>query len=333
MDKKGFISISVIYTLFILFIVLLLSILVGFINTRILLKIAKGDTNEILADSEDNRQIGIVCKSQPMGACFSSYSNLDYTLVLHDGNLDYATEDHVDYEAGDDAYRYSGGSPFNYVCFGTDTSPCPENNLYRIISITDNKIKIIKDTPLGTKQQWNNTAKNYFPESFIYTYLNGTFLDTFDTTWQQKIANSTWNIGGLSDSHALTGSAKDAYNYEYGDNKTDSTYNAKVGLMNLTDYFYAASPEHWTKNGNNYSSAKNDNWLAGNEEYLLTKFNGVSADSGVTNETQVYKIMSNGQVSKANVMDSFNIRPCFVLYYQVSLVSGIGSKDDPFIIN
>lgn len=333
MDKKGFISISVIYTLFILFIVLLLSILVGFINTRILLKIAKGDTNEILVDSEDNRQIGIVCKSQPMGACFSSYSNLDYTLVLHDGELDYATQSNFESEAGDNAYRYSGGSPFNYVCFGTDASPCPENNLYRIISITDKKIKIIKDTPLSTDQQWNSSENNYYPSSSIYHYLNGAFLGSIDSAWQQKIANSTWNIGGLAESHALNSNAKEVFKYEYGDSKTDITYEAKVGLMNLTDYFYASSPEHWTKSGTNYSDAKNDNWLAGNEEYLLTKFNGVSADTGATDETQVYKIMSNGQVSKVNVTNSLKIRPCFVLYYQVSLVSGIGSKDDPFIIN
>ena len=39
--------------------------------------------------------------------------------------------------AGDNSYRYAGASDAvnNYVCFGSTTSPCPTDNLYRIIGV------------------------------------------------------------------------------------------------------------------------------------------------------------------------------------------------------
>ena len=41
--------------------------------------------------------------------------------------------------AGDNSYRYAGANPNNYVCFGSDASTCPSDNLYRIIGILEMK--------------------------------------------------------------------------------------------------------------------------------------------------------------------------------------------------
>lgn len=50
--------------------------------------------------------------------------------------------------AGDNSYRYAGSSDTtnNYVCFGSTESPCPTNNLYRIIGVFDRQVKLIKAT-------------------------------------------------------------------------------------------------------------------------------------------------------------------------------------------
>ena len=48
--------------------------------------------------------------------------------------------------AGDSSYRYSGANPNNYVCFGSDEVTCPEDNLYRIIGVFGNQVKLIKAT-------------------------------------------------------------------------------------------------------------------------------------------------------------------------------------------
>ena len=48
--------------------------------------------------------------------------------------------------AGDNSYRYAGANPNNFVCFGSDATPCPEDNLYRIIGVFGNQVKLIKAT-------------------------------------------------------------------------------------------------------------------------------------------------------------------------------------------
>ena len=50
--------------------------------------------------------------------------------------------------AGDNSYRYAGSSDTtnNYVCFASMASPCPEDNLYRIIGVFDGQVKLIKAT-------------------------------------------------------------------------------------------------------------------------------------------------------------------------------------------
>ena len=73
--------------------------------------------------------------------------------------------------AGDNSYRYAGANPNNYVCFGSNASPCPENNLYRIIGVFEDNVKLIKSTIaksdlLGTdggyysdtKYKWSNLS-------------------------------------------------------------------------------------------------------------------------------------------------------------------------------
>ena len=46
--------------------------------------------------------------------------------------------------AGDNSYRYAGANPNNYVCFGSNASTCSENNLYRIIGVFGDNVKLIK---------------------------------------------------------------------------------------------------------------------------------------------------------------------------------------------
>lgn len=57
-------------------------------------------------------------------------------IYYHDSNLVNGT--------GDNSYRYSGTTTDainNYVCFGSDASACPDDNLYRIIGVFDERVK------------------------------------------------------------------------------------------------------------------------------------------------------------------------------------------------
>ena len=55
----------------------------------------------------------------------------------------------------------------NFVCFGTDASPCPTENLYRIIGVFNNQVKLVKwdyakSSLLGTDGDFSQEYSNYF---------------------------------------------------------------------------------------------------------------------------------------------------------------------------
>ena len=113
-------------------------------------------------------------------------------LYYHDGVGSYTN---ADQEAGDNSYRYSGASPNNYVCFGSDAATCPDEYLYRIIGVFDEdsdgkyNVKLIKSdyttsAMLGTDSR--DYYGNYASSASAYTYYKGS-MDT------RTIAGYRWN--------------------------------------------------------------------------------------------------------------------------------------------
>ena len=206
-------------------------------------------------------------------------------LYYHDGQGSYTN---ADQEAGDNSYRYAGANPNNYVCFGSTASVCPLDNLYRIIGVFGNEVKLIKyDYPTtnetGTNGAYFNTYSNYLGSSRYYkgsqnmslvgvyqwntngnntwstsqlniTNLNNVFLNSLSEVWKNRIVNYTWYVGGYSTQYAII---KEFYNAEsYG-----TTWIGKIGLMYVSDYGYAASPDYWATYIALYSNARSSNWI------------------------------------------------------------------------
>ncbi len=103
--------------------------------------------------------------------------------------------------AGDNSYRYSGANPNNYICFGSDENYCPTDNLYRIIGIFENNIKLIKNISIGNFI-WNSELDNtWLPSKEIYpdikNTVNSTFLSDLDHKWLNIIKEHEWHVGGM----------------------------------------------------------------------------------------------------------------------------------------
>jgi len=306
----------------------------------------------------------------------------DTTLYLHSdtatGNNETSIENWTDSEAGnanDGAYRYSGpdASVNNYVCFGTsDKDTCIDDTsdngnskyLFRIISIEEDNVKIIKALPLyntatrGEFFSWDykgstdsSTYSNSWSKpSTLKEYLNtGTstranyssnypdtgYLQSWSSDWQNKIATGkTWYIGGYS---TMSVKAKTFYNAEHGTcssgtcpGTTDTS--TTVGLMNVYDYGYAASPSSWARGtlSNYYKTSINaSNWL-----YRSTN---CSSEWTITpNSSSAYKVFnvnaSGGIVGSSGAFSGYAVRPVFYLASSVNYVSGTGASDDPYII-
>ena len=252
----------------------------------------------------------------------------------------------------------------NFVCFGSDASTCPTENLYRIIGVFNNQVKLIKydyakSSLLGTDGDfsqeysyywsgeqgespssnslyyWNNdTQTNTWSESNLNKInLNTNFVNNIGTIWAKKIATTTWKVGGGSWSNIVTSVPKTAYQNEVGSSASSTTVDKKIGLMYVTDYYYSASPSAWTLVGYNSSDAtkdyrfsKGENWLyGGGWEWTISR------DSDRSD--LAFLVNLNGRVLDSYVSNFNGARPSFSLLSSTTYVSGSGSMSDPIRIN
>ncbi|MBE6140404.1 MAG: hypothetical protein E7172_02585 [Firmicutes bacterium] len=184
-------------------------------------------------------------------------------------------------------------------------------------------------------------------------YLN--YLDKNNTKWRNMIAITEWQQAGMTLSDGYCSNAKNAYDYELGVNKVIGTFvndcdgfgsgtttctynattNAKVGLMYVSEYYYAASPTYWSYSGynecsnsyGNYSATEYDNWIyMGDYDWPITRIE----DSYFVGNT--FRIECGGKVGRAAGSFAAAIRPTFNLVSTVKYSSGTGTKIDPYRI-
>ena len=252
----------------------------------------------------------------------------------------------------------------NFVCFGTDASPCPTENLYRIIGVFNNQVKLIKydyakSSLLGTDgafsqentrnyfsgeqgespssnsmYYWNKKGPNTWSESNLNKVnLNTNFVNNIGTIWAKKIATTTWKVGGGTSANIQTSVPKTAYQYEVGSSASTPPYEAKIGLMYATDYEFAANPNSWTLVGYNddyaksYASVKGENWLyGGGWDWTISR----NSD----NSNTAFYVYNTGHLNNHYVSNgNHGVRPSFSLLSSTTYVSGSGSAGDPIVIN
>ena len=269
--------------------------------------------------------------------------------------------------AGDNSYRFAGASESvnNFVCFGSNESPCPTDNLYRIIGVFGNNVKLIKydyatSSLLGTDGDYQDTSTpdaSYYKGSLttinIYywnykndttinngsgtnewstsllnkTNLNTNYLNNIGTTWSNLIENTIWKVSG----HTTSGVTPSAMYTAEVTNAT-KTYGpsdgtSQIGLMYASDYGFAASPSVWTTNLTSYknSSITSVNWM-----YMgLYEWTISPRSSG---KSSVLNLISNGNVASHGVSRGIGVRPVFYLKPSVAYAGGSGTKDSPITL-
>ena len=297
----------------------------------------------------------------------------DYVKSLYTGtqgeNGIYYHDSSLTNGAGDSSYRYSGANPNNYVCFGSNESTCPTDNLYRIIGVFGNNVKLIKydygtTDELGTDGDysktykewgmdstykgtygdgerigvyyWNNTTQtNTWSESLLNkTNLNTNFINNIGEEWANKIATTTWKVGGNTYSNIYSKTPSVVYQNEIVSpvttNTTDNAteYTAKIGLMYVSDYGFAADPSAWTLTMGSYNNttATSTNWMyMGLYEWTISRRADYSNYAFIVNY--------DGSVYYYYVSHSSAVRPSFSLESSITYVSGSGSASDPMVIN
>ena len=233
--------------------------------------------------------------------------------------------------ATDNSYRYAGANPNNYICFGSDATTCPDDNLYRIIGVFGDKVKLIKLTSYG-RYVWDSGNNNTWDSSTkpdIYTTLNTTYLNNLENTWNSMIATNSYEVGGMATSSTYT--AKQYYDVEVGTSQSGYTETMKIGLMYVSDYGFAASNSYWTSTLKNYndSSIRSNNWMySGSWEWTISRY--------LSSQYPIYYAIPVNSIGNVSTIDgvtaSYVIRPVFYLKSDVLYASGSGTESDPFRI-
>ena len=268
--------------------------------------------------------------------------------------------------AGDNSYRYAGASESvnNFICFGSTASPCPTDNLYRIIGVFGNNVKLIKydyatsallgtDGDYGGSNTPNSTYKgslssintyywNYKNDTsinngmgsnewstslFNKTNLNTNYLNNIGSTWSNLIEDTTWKVSGHTTENVTP---KAMYTAEITNaTKTYGPSNgtSKIGLMYASDYGFAATPSAWTTTLYNYdsSSIKSVNWMyMGLNEWTITPRS--------SNSSYVFYASGIGHVSYDDAYNGKGGRPVLYLKASVLYAGGLGTKDSPITL-
>ena len=107
-----------------------------------------------------------------------------------------------------------------------------------------------------------------------------------------------------------------------------TTYNAKIGLMYVSDYGYATSPDNWNTNLRvyNITTIRNSNWMyTGESDWTITR----DLDRG----SYAFNVSEEGNVDRRDVSgNTYGVRPTFYLNTDVTFISGTGSATDPYRI-
>ena len=294
---------------------------------KVYVKDSNGKTSSVFTTSAKTKipTIADYCSSGTyLATCVKNFGNqgpdISY-IYIHNSSLDNG--------AGDNSYRYAGASDSvnNYICLGSDAATCPDANLFRIIGVFGDKTKVISAKSVGT-QKWNTSNSNTWSSSSLNTYLNGEYLTSLGTL-KNKIATTTWKVGGNTFEDIIISIPSTAYQNEIVAPAKNTTNDAKIGLMYVSDYGFATDQSGWTTELSSYNSNTLKNWLyLGSDEWTISR------DSGLPDSyLRAFYVTSTGYGDYGTVFNVFAVRPSFNLDSSVKYVTGSGSMSDPVRVN
>ena len=316
----------------------------------------------------------VMIQKEPIVTILASYITNLYTGTQGENGI-YYHDATLTNGAGDNSYRYAGASDQvnNYVCFGSNVTPCPTDNLYRIIGVFGDKVKLIKadyatSALLGADgdyskmytannldnssykgnnlaniaaYNWNRSNRNTWSLSNLNkTNLNQNFITKIGTEWAAKIAETTWKVGGNTWTNIQNQPAKTAYQNEIVSPVTTNSQDnatelkAKIGLMYASDYGFAAAPSAWTTVLQNYDRESIRN---ANWMYLGATEWTISREADGSDHAFI--VIGRGYVTSSiwsvglYNYSEYDFRPVFSLTSSVNYVSGSGTAADPIVVN
>ena len=303
----------------------------------------------------------------------------DYVKSLYTGtqgeNNIYYHDSSLENGAGDNSYRYAGSSDTtnNYVCFGSDSSTCPEDNLYRIIGVFDGQVKLIKATKatsslLGTdggyvsnnSYTWSNLdscpsdTTAYIQDNGIIMLVNkdDIAVGNFDgcNNWKYSELNTkNLNENYLNNIGTIWENLIDNTTWKISGQTTFGVTPSVMYTAEITNATKTYGPSDGvSKIGLMYAS--DYGFAAGSSAWTTTLYNYNSSSITSVNwmfmgllewtitpltlgSTDLCSLSSDGNLYNDASSYGNDIRPVFYLKASVAYVSGDGTQSSPLRIN
>ena len=284
-------------------------------------------------------------------------------LYYHDADLANGAEDN--------GYRYSGANPNNYVCFGSTTTPCPAENLYRIIGVlNDNgeyQVKLIK-SDYTTSAMLGTDGRDYYG-SYVDSAGESSYYKGNMT--QSDIAAYRWNydtsVSGNGSNNWTTSEFNTInLNTNYW-NYLGATWQNLIApttwhLGGMSSFGTAKSFYDGERNNAGYGSnpttytdeigllypsdygyaAYPDAWTTSlgsynsstvrDNNWLYMGLNEWTITPDSSNGSFVFRVDFNGGLGLSSANPGFSARPVFYLKSNVEYNGGSGTKSDPFTL-
>jgi len=302
----------------------------------------------------------------------------DYVKSLYTGtqgaNNIYCHDANLANGAGDNSYRYAGASREvnNYVCFGSTESPCPTNNLYRIIGVFDRQVKLIKATEatstlLGTDgayvsdttYKWSNLTScpsdttAYIKNENLTRLANKNAMAAADLAGCNKWKYSDFNKINLNTNYlnnigTTWSNMIENTTWKVSGHTTYAVTPKAMYTVEITNATKTYGPENGTsKIGLMYVSdygfaAAPSAWTSNMSDYYSSAITSVNWMYMSYNEWtitpdslygfNVFYASSRGLYSDRTYFE-YGARPVLYLKSSVAYAGGSGTQSDPIIIN
>lgn len=185
---------------------------------------------------------------------------------------------------------------------------------YNNLTFLANKNIIAAPTPITTTGcfDWKYSELNTIN-------LNTNFINQLPSKWQSLIINTDWVVKwNVYSTKLMDFNANEVFVNEILNANENNLYNAKIGLIYISDYLYSASKNYWSVDGIAYTNIMP--WMFLGDEWTMLSV----SDGGKLYVTKYGSFSREASTNVAKIS-----RPVFYLNSNILYDKGTGTSDNP----
>lgn len=216
-------------------------------------------------------------------------------------------------------YIYKGTNPNNYIKWNDE--------LWRIVSISGQQVKLIKDVPLEEFQPFNTASNGMWENSSLREYLNTTYINKFSPKGKEQILNVPFYVGEINPNN-------DDLQQQIADEQS-AVWVGQVGLITASEFLKAngnvTQCGTFADNNQNHSVCRDTNWLLYDSKNQYKPWWTITPTQ-LSHDSIFAVDQFYGELIYRMVTINHAVRPVISIELKDSILIGKGTKEDPYEI-